>query len=37
MFWSMFLSNIEEENIMVLIVVYNLFVWILSEGGEGEE
>ncbi len=35
--WPPFSNNIEEENIMVPTVVYNLLAWILSDGGEGEE
>ena len=35
--WPPYSNNIEEENVVVPTVVYNLLAWILSEGGEGEE
>lgn len=37
MLWLLYLSKINEENIRLLIVVYNLFVWVFYEDGEGEE
>ncbi|RMX51822.1 hypothetical protein pdam_00021965, partial [Pocillopora damicornis] len=35
--WLPYSNNIEEENIMVPIVVYNSLACFLSEGSEGEE
>ena len=35
--WPPYSITINEENISVPTVVYNLLAWILCEGGEGED
>jgi len=35
--WPPYSATINEENITVPIVVYNLLAWILCEDGEGED